>query len=78
MDIQDNAMTILQLGGDRQKELYLLDMEIGRLKAEQEIDKKVKLKLEGCNNNELLGRLSASLISSYLVHFDEIFAGIID
>jgi len=44
-------MTILQLGGDRQKELYLLDMEIGRLKAEQEIENKVKLRLEGCNNN---------------------------
>jgi hypothetical protein len=27
--------TILEMGGQRQKELYLLDMEIGRLKAEE-------------------------------------------
>lgn len=37
------------------------------------MDKKVKLSHESCKNNELLGKLSSNLVSSYLVYFDEIF-----
>lgn len=38
----------------------------------------MKKRRESCQNSQLVGRLSSSIISSYLVYFEEIFALLID
>ena len=51
----------------------MLDLEIERLRAAQREEKRrEKGEEEGqyCRNNELMGRLSSTLLSSYLVYFD--------
>ena len=66
------------MGGDKMKEMYFLDLEINRVKREEEIERTVRDRQESCRNNELLGKLSNTLVSSYLVHFDEIVGLLID
>ena len=63
---------------DRKKELYLLDMEIAKLKEEENLEKLVKKKHSECSNNEFLSKISNTILSSYMVYFDEIFNAMID
>lgn len=42
------------------------------------MERVVRERQESCRNNALLGRLSSSIISSYMVYFDEIYALLID
>lgn len=70
--------TVLSLDENRMKEIYLLDLEIGRLRHEEQLEKTMKQRRESCQNNALVGRLSSSIISSYMVYFEEIFALLID
>ena len=58
--------------------MYLLDLEIGKLKYEENLERMVKERRESCQNNQLLGKLSSSIISSYMVYFEEIYQLLID
>lgn len=56
----------------------MLNLQIGKLKLEESLDKKVENKLHSCQNLNLLSRLSNNILSAYMVHFDEIYALLID
>jgi hypothetical protein len=62
----------------KQKEMYLLDLEIGKIQIEREVEKKVKEEKEMCRNYELVSKLSNHILSAYLVNFDEIYSALID
>lgn len=56
----------------------MLDLEINRLTFEQNLEKTVQQRHETCTNPLLLGKISNSIISSYMVNFDDIFNALID
>lgn len=62
----------------RQKEMYLLDLEIGKLTFEKKLPHIVETKLTSCNNPDLLMRMSNSVLSSFMLHFEEIFSSLMD
>lgn len=70
--------TVLSMDESRMKEIYLLDLEIGRLRHEEQLEQLMRERRESCQNSQLVGRLSSSIISSYMVYFEEIFALLID
>ena len=76
--LSSGPQTALSLDGKRTKEIYLLDLEIGRLRQEEQLEQAMKERRESCQNSALVGRLSSSIISGYLVHFEEIFALLVD
>ncbi len=59
------------------KQIHLLDYEIGRLKLEEGAKREMGTG-EECRNGSLISRLSSSIISEYMVHFDQIVDLLID
>jgi hypothetical protein len=63
---------------NRKKELYMIDMEIAKLKEEENLEKLVRKKQTECQNNAFLSKVSNTILSSYMVYFDEIFSALMD
>lgn len=58
--------------------MKLLNREINRLRQDMEEERQRGQKQEQCNNLPLIQRMSNSIISSYMIHFEEIFSLLID
>ena len=65
----------------RQREMEMLDEEINNIRLELEIETQKTRNSNPshcCTNVRLMERMSSSILSSYMVHFDEVFDLLID